>query len=374
MSNTKCNHLQSLENYDFGGFIMFKQYVRLFIPVILLLVTGVVYGVLTNNIVLFSVVGLTFGVISLLIERVVTNTKFDIIYSLLGGIAGFYLGTILDEITKQIFSSIGYTSQLKVFFEVMFGYIGFFTPIFVKGITPFYARTVEKAISHTEEEKEISPYKYKILDTSAIIDGRIAEIAKTGFLDGTIFVPKFVLNEIQMLADSQENLKRNRARRGLDVLNELKEIPHIDLKIITKDYENIRKTDEKLLKLAKDINGAIVTNDYNLNKIARIEGVKVLNINDLTVALRQIYLPGEKLTVQILKEGKEKTQGVGYLQDGTMVVLEKGREYIGREVQVKVTSILQTSSGKIIFTQIDEEANQQQSHQNQQSQQQKTKK
>ncbi|MGC8964088.1 MAG: PIN/TRAM domain-containing protein [Brevinematia bacterium] len=347
--------------------MILKQYIRLIIPVMLLLFIGLSYGIMAGNILLFSLIGLGFGFLTLIIERIVTSTKFDIIYSFLGGIAGFYLGIITDEIIKQVSYNIGYNSQLKVFFEITFTYLGFFTPIFVKAITPFYAKTFERTITQSGEEKEISPYKYKILDTSAIIDGRIAEIAKTGFLDGVIYVPKFVLNEIQMLADSQENLKRNRARRGLDVLNELKEIPHIDLKIITKDYENIRKTDEKLLKLAKEINGAIITNDYNLNKIAKIEGIKVLNINDLTVALRQIFLPGEKLTVQILKEGKEKTQGVGYLQDGTMVVLEKGRDYIGKEVQVKVTSILQTSSGKIIFTQIDEEANNIQQNQQQKS-------
>ncbi|MEN2998138.1 MAG: TRAM domain-containing protein [Brevinematia bacterium] len=334
-----------------------KQLVRLFIPIFLLLTLGIVYGVFVNDILVFSVVGITFGLLTFLIERLVTNIKFDIIYSFLGGIAGFYLGTLLDTVAKDLFSPIGYSSQIRPFLQLSFAYIGFFTPVFVKGLKPFYAPSIEREIS--PQEREESPYRYKILDTSAIIDGRIAEIAKTGFLDGTILVPKFVLYEIQMLADSQENIKRNRARRGLDVLNELKDISHINLKIITRDYENIHKTDEKILKLAKDINGVIVTNDYNLNKIAKIEGIKVLNINDLAVALRQIFLPGEKLTVQIIKEGKEKTQGVGYLPDGTMIVLEKGKDYIGKEVEVKVTSVLQTSSGRIIFTQIEEEPPQQ---------------
>lgn len=330
-----------------------KQVVRLFIPILILTIVGLVYGIFVNQVIVYTLVGLIFGVLTFLIERIVTNVKFDIIYSFLGGIAGFYLGTLIDFILKDLMTNIGYTSQIKPFLQLSLGYIGFFTPIFVKGLKPFYAPSIERDIS--PQEREESPYRYKILDTSAIIDGRIAEIAKTGFLDGVIFVPKFVLYEIQMLADSQENIKRNRARRGLDVLNELKEIPHINLKIITRDYENIHKTDEKLLRLAKDINGVIVTNDYNLNKVAKIEGIKVLNINDLTVALRQIFLPGEKLTVQIIKEGKEKTQGVGYLPDGTMVVLEKGKDYIGKEVEVKVTSVLQTSSGRIIFTQIDED-------------------
>lgn len=329
-----------------------KQVVRLFVPIFLLSLIGVVYGLILNNVVPYLVVGITFGAITFFIERVITNVKFDIIYSFLGGIAGFYFGTLIDLALKDIFSGIGYNSQAKPFIQISFAYLGFFTPIFVKGLKPFYAPSLEREIS--SQDQEVSPFKYKILDTSAVIDGRIAEIAKTGFLDGVIYVPKFVLNEIQMLADSQENVKRNRARRSLDVLNELKEIPHINLKIITRDYENIHRTDEKLLRLAKDINGAIVTNDYNLNKVAKIEGIKVLNINDLAVALRQIYLPGEKLTIQVIKEGKERSQGVGYLPDGTMVVLENGKEFIGKEVEVKVTSVLQTSSGRIIFTQLDE--------------------
>lgn len=329
-----------------------KQIIKLSIPIFLLSLIGVVYGIILNNVITYLVIGITLGVITFFIERAVTNIKFDIIYSFLGGIAGFYLGTLIDLVFKDLFSSIGYNSQAKPFIQISFAYIGFFTPIFIKGLKPFYAPSLEREVS--DQDRGVSPFRYKILDTSAVIDGRIAEIAKTGFLDGVIYVPKFVLNEIQMLADSQENVKRNRARRSLDVLNELKEIPHINLKIITRDYENIHKTDEKLLKLAKDINGAIITNDYNLNKVAKIEGIKILNINDLAVALRQIYLPGEKLTIQVIKEGKERAQGVGYLPDGTMVVLENGKELIGKEVEVKVTSVLQTSSGRIIFTQLDE--------------------
>jgi uncharacterized protein YacL len=329
-----------------------KQIFRIFIPLMLLLAVGIIYGVVGGKLVEYLVAGLVFGLVTLLIERVITNVKFDIIYSFLGGIAGFYFGTLVDEMLKELLGS-GYMN-LRLFWEIAFSYIGFFAPIFVQGLKPFYMSSVQQSVQPSEGEGP-SPYRVKILDTSVIIDGRIAEIAKTGFLDGVVYVPKFVLAEIQMLADSQENLKRNRARRGLDILNELKDIPHINLKIITKDYENINKTDEKLLKLAKDINGAIVTNDYNLNKVAKIEGINVLNINDLAMALRQIYLPGEKIRIHIIKEGKEKNQGIGYLPDGTMVVLENGKEYMNKEVPVKVTSILQTSSGRIIFTQIDEE-------------------
>jgi uncharacterized protein YacL len=336
-----------------------KQIIRLFIPLILLVTVGVIYGIMEGHWVTYLAVGAGFGLLVVIMDRIITRTKFDIVYSLLGGIAGFYLGTITDEMLKELLMN-NYVN-LKLFLQVTFSYIGFLGPIFVQGFKPFYIPSVQYVMQEGDEEKQegdevsVSPYKRKILDTSVVIDGRIAEIARTGFLDGIVYVPKFVLAEIQMLADSQENLKRNRARRGLDILNELKEIPHINLKIITKDYDNIHKTDEKLLKLAKDINGAIVTNDYNLNKVAKIEGIEILNINDLAMALRQIYLPGEKIKIHILKEGKEKNQGIGYLPDGTMVVLEDGREYMNKEVSVKVTSILQTSSGRIIFTQVDED-------------------
>ncbi len=331
-----------------------KHAFRLFVPVVTLILAGVIYGLLSNNIFIFVIIGIVFGLITLLIERIVTKIKFDIIYSFLGAIAGFFTGDIMAQILSGIFFTYADLIQKsKVFFQLSFAYIGFFAPIFVQGLRPFFSSSREGAGPIEDSSKSF--ITQKILDTSAIIDGRIAEIAKTNFLEGVIYVPKFVLNEIQLLADSQESIKRNRARRGLDVLSELKNIPNINLKIITIDYENIHKTDEKLLKLAKEINAGIITNDYNLNKIAKIEGVKILNINDLVIALREIFLPGEKLTIQILKEGKEKSQGIGYLSDGTMVVLEKGKDYIGKEVTVKVTSVLQTSSGRIIFSQIEEE-------------------
>lgn len=195
-----------------------------------------------------------------------------------------------------------------------------------------------------------SPADLKILDTSVIIDGRISDIALTGFMSGVLVVPKFVLNEIQALADSQDSIRRSRARRGLDVLNKLKELHDINLKITSRDYPDVKGVDAKLIRLAKDINGSIMTNDYNLNQVAKLEGILILNLNDLSNALKPVLIPGEEMTLEVIKQGKEHGQGVGYLPDGTMVVVSDGVPYIGKKLRVKVTSVLQTSAGRIIFT------------------------
>jgi uncharacterized protein YacL len=195
----------------------------------------------------------------------------------------------------------------------------------------------------------------KILDTSAIIDGRIADMAETGFLEGSLVVPGFVLRELQMVADSQDGSKRQRGRRGLDVLQRMQGNSLLTIQIIEDDYPKIREVDLKLIELAKDLDGKIVTNDFNLNKIAHLHNVAVLNINDLANSLKPVVLPGEKMTILILKEGKEYNQGVGYLDDGTMVVVDHARRMIGRSVEIAVTSVLQTASGKMIFGRMDEQ-------------------
>lgn len=189
----------------------------------------------------------------------------------------------------------------------------------------------------------------KIFDTSVIIDGRIADISKTGFLEGNLLVPKFILEELQQIADSSDTLKRNRGRRGLDVLNSLRKDPGIE--IHEKNYHDMA-VDAKLVKLAQELKGSIITTDFNLNKVAQIHEVKVLNINELANALRPVVLPGEEMTVTILKEGKEREQGVAYLEDGTMVVIEDGRKRMGETIPVEVTSVLQTVAGKMIFAKI----------------------
>ena len=195
---------------------------------------------------------------------------------------------------------------------------------------------------------------YKILDTSVIIDGRIADIAETGFLDGTIVIPQFVLRELQLVADSADSLKRNRGRRGLDILQRLQKVASLQIQIVEDDFPTVREVDMKLIELAKLYEGKIITNDFNLNKVAQLQGVEVLNINELANSLKPIVLPGETMKVFILKEGKEYNQGVAYLDDGTMVVVDNARKMIGKTIEISVTSVLQTTAGKMIFGKWDE--------------------
>ena len=194
----------------------------------------------------------------------------------------------------------------------------------------------------------------KVLDTSAIIDGRIADIAETGFLDGVLVIPEFVLRELQMVADSSDSSKRQRGRRGLDVLQRMRGDAQITVQISEEDFPQVREVDLKLIELAKVMEAKIVTNDFNLNKVAQVRGVQVLNINDLANSLRPVVLPGEKMRILVMKEGKEYDQGVGYLDDGTMVVVDHARRLIGRTVEICVTSVLQTASGKMIFGRLDD--------------------
>jgi uncharacterized protein YacL len=195
---------------------------------------------------------------------------------------------------------------------------------------------------------------YKILDTSVIIDGRIADIAETGFLDGVLVIPQFVLRELQLVADSADSMKRNRGRRGLDILQRVQKMAHLTVQIVEEDFPQVREVDMKLIELAKVYDCKVITNDFNLNKVAQLHGVEVLNINELANSLKPIVLPGELMRVFILKEGKEYNQGVAYLDDGTMVVVDNARRMISKTIDISVTSVLQTTAGKMIFGKFDE--------------------
>jgi uncharacterized protein YacL len=194
----------------------------------------------------------------------------------------------------------------------------------------------------------------KILDTSVIIDGRIADIAETGFLDGVLVIPQFVLRELQLVADSADSMKRNRGRRGLDILQRIQKMAHLNVQIVEEDFPHVREVDMKLIELAKVFDCKIITNDFNLNKVAQLHGVEVLNINELANSLKPIVLPGETMRVFILKEGKEYNQGVAYLDDGTMVVVDNAKKMISKTIDISVTSVLQTTAGKMIFGKYDE--------------------
>jgi len=209
----------------------------------------------------------------------------------------------------------------------------------------------------TGKKSPVGNGKYKVVDTSVIIDGRIAELCETGFIEGTLVIPNFILTELQQIADSSSSTKRTRGRRGLDIVNKLQNQGIVPVEIVDTDFPDIPEVDSKLLQLAKVIGGQILTNDHNLKKVAKIQNVEVLNINEVATALKPVLLPGETLKINVLKEGENPNQGVAYLEDGTMVVIEKGKKYIGKEVEVTVTSVFQTTTGKMIFTELKEDVN-----------------
>jgi len=294
------------------------------------------------------------GVVSLLILILVeyvlhTFSARTFAAAIIGLIIGFTLGhllnlaygalhiTALDEyshiITPLIYHLTGFF--VMMFFVVNYEEISF----------------LDKIVSSSEESSD-EKIAYKILDTSVIIDGRIADICDTGFIEGILVIPNFVLNELQMIADSADSIKRNRGRRGLDILNKMQKDQSIMVKITDMDFADINEVDAKLVKLAKIMNAKVVTNDFNLNKVAEFHGVPVLNINQLSNALKPVVLPGEEMRVALIKEGKDQNQAIGYLDDGTMVVVENGRRRLNDEVDVTVTSVLQTTAGRMIFTRL----------------------
>jgi len=264
------------------------------------------------------------------------------------GIAGAYLATLILGAAFPSPSQHPTVSFLQVSLLLWMSYIGLIVGA-SKGDMLNLA-----ALGGLFGGEETSRASFKILDTSVIIDGRIADIVETGFLDGSLVIPQFVLRELQLVADSADSLKRNRGRRGLDILQRVQKVPHLHVQIIEDDFPNVREVDMKLIELARLYNCKIVTNDFNLNKVAQLHGVEVLNINELANALKPIVLPGEIMRVFILKEGKEYNQGVAYLDDGTMVVVDNARKMISRTIDISVTSVLQTTAGKMIFGRFDE--------------------
>lgn len=220
------------------------------------------------------------------------------------------------------------------------------------GVVLGFKTAVEGGIFDIFKAKSSEGLSSKILDTSVIIDGRIADLCETGFLEGAFIIPHFILNELQHIADSSDSMKRARGRRGLDVLNRIQKMAGLDIRIVEDDFPTIREVDAKIVALARKMNCKVMTNDLNLNKVAEFQGVKVLNINELTNALKPIVLPGETMKVFVLKEGKESGQGIAYLDDGTMIVVDDARRWIGKNVEVIVTSVLQTTAGRMIFTKL----------------------
>lgn len=298
------------------------------------------YGMLT---------GFVLSVLFIYLETLIRKTQFKVIWSsTLGTLAGVVLGWGLGTIYQSLTPEAETTTFIRILFLVIMPYIGFLvgTRKHEWLDPPFLARFF----------REERPGKsLKLLDTSVIIDGRISDICDTEFVEGDLIVPQFILKELQLVADSADSVKRQRGRRGLDVLDQLQKSSRASVVITEMDFPDIPDVDSKLIELAKYMEAKIITNDFNLNKVAQLQGVAVLNINELANALKPVVLPGEMINVFILKEGKEKDQGVAYLDDGTMVVVDNSRKMIGQNVEITVTSVLQTTVGKMIFGRYNEE-------------------
>ena len=268
--------------------------------------------------------------------------------SLLSGLVGITIGLIIAAIMAYPLSLLPKPlgQILPLAGLLLFGYLG--AVLFVTRREDFL--NLFKSVSNKMPARaKVESERRVLVDTSAIIDGRISDIAKTGFLGATLVVPRFVLNELQFVSDSADSLRRQRGRRGLDVLSELQENKEVNVVISDIDVEGVREVDDRLVLLGRQMNAPILTNDYNLNRVAELQGVNVLNINDLANAVKVIILPGESLQIAVIQEGKEYNQGVGYLDDGTMVVIENGEPYLNKQIEVTVTKILQTSAGRMIF-------------------------
>lgn len=300
------------------------------------------FGALTFYFISIWVVDVTAVVVRKWELKLLKLPAFDLFAS----IVGLLIGLLISVLLYPSLSKLGDSTFIPMLLTLVMGVIGF--RIGYKKKDDFITLLSIYRNGKEFNSDEIAG-EHKILDTSVIIDGRIADICKTGFVEGVLVIPEFVLEELQHIADSSDLLKRNRGRRGLDILNKIQKELEVKVLIYEGDFEDISEVDSKLVKLAKVLQGMVVTNDYNLNKVCELQGVPVLNINDLANAVKPVVLPGEEILVQVIKDGKEYGQGVAYLDDGTMIVVEGGREFIGNPLDVLVTSVLQTSAGRMIF-------------------------
>ena len=311
---------------------------------------GMVFGALILFLFSYFIVDYVVNFIKWVEEALIKLPAMDLLF----GSLGMIVGLVISYLVTMPLKDINVISQvLPIFVTIILGYLGFRVGFRRReefsSLLKTSKKEKQKAAQTDDSEIDKNVPKPKILDTSVIIDGRIADICSTGFLEGTLIIPQFVLSELQHIADSSDALKRNRGRRGLDVLNRIQKDLPIKVEIYEGDFEEIAEVDSKLIKLAKVKNGIVVTNDFNLNKICDLQQVPVLNINDLANAVKPVVLPGEELIVQVIKDGKEQRQGIAYLDDGTMIVVEEGRDFIGKTIEVIITSVLQTSAGRMIF-------------------------
>lgn len=294
-----------------------------------------------------AVLGFLIGSIVIAFELSMRNVS---VRGLSAAVFGLFFGLLLGKLVAGAFIIVplgeNLSLTLQVILTLIFCYLGMVMAM--RGRDEFNLIIPYVKFSRQDQRDEII-----LLDTSVIIDGRIADICQTKFIEGRFVVPKFVLREIQQIADSSDSLKRNRGRRGLDILNKIRKNSDIDVRISDEDFPDIQEVDAKLVKMAKVLSAKIFTNDFNLNKISELQGIPVLNINELANALKPVVLPGELMEVKLIKEGKEYNQGVAYLDDGTMVVVDNGRRLIGQTLKVMVTSVLQTTAGRMVFAKVE---------------------
>ena len=301
-------------------------------------------------------------VIARQLERVLTHIPNQ---ELIAGTIGLLFGLIIANLIGAAFNQVPIIGPyISIILSAIFGYSGV-RLMARKGPEMYfnYLKQWKRSEAGTKKSRGFNMFgshkssdsnlTAKLLDTSVIIDGRIKELCATGFIDGPLIVPVFVLNELQIISDSADGMKRNRGRRGLDILKEMQDAKLVSIEIVEDDYDDLHEVDSKLMRLALEKQWKLMTNDFNLNKVARVQGIKVLNLNELANVLKPALIAGEWIRVQVMKEGKEVQQGVAYLDDGTMIVVEDGRPYVGQEVEVMVTSILQTSAGRMIFARVD---------------------
>ena len=316
----------------------------------LLTVGGYFYPPFTLGRELGAAAAFVLGALFVVLETRVRRTRFKVIWSAsIGTMLGIIIGWMLGSIYQTVVHSHVTASFIRIFFLVIMPYIGFL-------VGTRKSEWLDPAHLLGFFKEESVGRSTKILDTSVIIDGRIVDICGTAFIDGTLIVPRFILKELQLVADSPDGMKRQRGRRGLEVLDHLQKSSRISVVISELDFPEVGDVDSKLIECAKNLKAKIITNDFNLNKIAQLQGISVLNINELANALKPVVLPGEVMKVFILKEGKERDQGVAYLDDGTMVVVDNSRRMIGQTIDITVTSVLQTTVGKMIFGRFNEES------------------
>ncbi|MBN2433404.1 MAG: TRAM domain-containing protein [Acidobacteria bacterium] len=321
--------------------------IRIFFAVVLTYASFLLAPLGRENALLNLLIGFILAVGIILFElRLRRLSLKTLIGALIGSIAGIIGATLISIVLSRMTVPSEIASFLQISIILFMAYVGLMLGADKGNLLNM--KTFEN-IFLTERQNLLN---YKLLDTSVIIDGRIADVCETGFLEGVLIAPQFILNELQMIADSSDSIKRNRGRRGLDILQRIQKMSNVKVQILEKDYVEVKEVDLKLIELAREMNAKIVTNDFNLNKVAQLRGVSVLNINELANSLKPIVLPGEAMKVFILKEGKEENQGVAYLDDGTMVVVDDARNLIGKNVEIAVTSLLQTTAGKMIFGKI----------------------